>query len=80
MRTPETRLRLSPLWALSDQQSTLHAYMHRLLHMSDSQFRAEAPRRHARLFRNGRNQAIRIPGTSSLPRTRCSSIKMAIAW
>ena len=29
--------------------------------MPDSQRRRVAPKRHARLFRNGRNQALRIP-------------------
>ena len=29
--------------------------------MLDSQRRKDAPKRHARLFRNGRNQALRIP-------------------
>ena len=29
--------------------------------MLDSRLRTGAPKRHARLFRNGRNQALRIP-------------------
>ena len=36
--------------------------------------------RHVRLFRNGRNQAVRIPVEFELPGMRRSCIVMAIGW